>query len=104
MEENSLQSPNRKLRRKGGVQEFLNNHIGSPIDILPQNKLPTRLSILLRLRSLKMENNFGASTQTMSKKFQAPIVANEVVSIWERAAMDCIHTYKIDNIIIKLKD
>ena len=36
MEEESLQSPARKLRRKGGVQEFLDKHMGKPIDIFPK--------------------------------------------------------------------
>ena len=52
MEEESLRSPDKKLRQKGGVQEFLDKHMGKPIDILPQNKLPTKLSILLWMGSL----------------------------------------------------
>ena len=96
MEEESLQSPDRKLRRKGKVQKFLDKHMGEPIDILPQNKLLTKLSILLRMGSLQLENKLWA-TQVTLKKSQAHVTAKEVISIWERTAIDCIHIDKLEN-------
>ena len=43
MEEDSLQSPDKKFRWEEGVQELLNSQTGKPIDILPPNKLTKNL-------------------------------------------------------------
>ena len=92
-----FQSPPKKLRQKGGIKDFLDSHIGKPIDILPGNKLPGNLSVIRRIRSYQQQVALGV--YAMKRKDMVCSVASEVKSIWERASVDSI---RIDKVQVKL--
>lgn len=81
------------LRPKSGRESFKDSVIGKAVDVLPMTKLPIKQLILQRARALRYEN------EQFSDRRIAQTIAEEVVSIWNRAAIPCMRT---DNILTKI--
>ena len=84
-----------------GVHDFYDTHIGKPLDMLPESKLPTKQNILRRIRSLQQQNSLEESGNVGRKQI-VKTVGSEVINIWERADTDYIRRDKIAEKLHKL--
>jgi hypothetical protein len=93
-----------KLRPKEGPQAFKDKIICKPIDLIPTTKLPVRRMILQRARALRAESTDNMKTFSSPEKSDktiAKIIAQEVHSIWQRAAIPCSRIDKVQELIFK---
>jgi hypothetical protein len=93
-----------KLRPKEGPQAFKDKIIGKPIDLIPTTKLPVRRLILQRAHALRAESTDNMKTFSSPEKSDktiAKVIAQEVHSIWQRAAIPCRRIDKVQELIFK---
>ena len=100
----SVLSPNSKsnLRTKTAIQKFKESVIGCPVTCLPNSKLPTKKIILSRYYGIKQERNLRNGNKNFTDKEAADLLVQELVPIWEKAALPTIRIDKIKAKILKL--
>ena len=93
----------KKLRAKGGRQDFLDNLIGKPVDLIPETKLPTKRLILRRVRYYQQQRSLDPK-MNLCRKTIADNIASDIVRIWERASIDCVRYDVVKAKVLKLME